>query len=243
MKKAILLTIIAVFCLIPLTVSAELKGAQYDIAKKNASGGERPVVIKDPDENKAVGYIIYADLNDDGEKDMVIAYKIRKDDKAAEEAVSPYKQVVSVDVIVAGKKHTGFITQELAYVYNPTPYVTVKKGKVFLMMFDGIDNKEGPDTLYTVQCRGFNDDKTSKYQTVKMPWELLLYDFSDALTFVEFESKTKESRGVYFIRPVPDNAAWPKIPVKKIEEFGEKVSERKAQIFWEYGPSTTWGKE
>jgi hypothetical protein len=243
-KYIILTLVIAMFMTLPTLCLAEIKGAQYEIAKKHASPGQKPVVIKDPDEGKAVGFLLYADLDGDGEQEIIIPYKERKDDDAAEEAVSPYKQVISIDIIEKGKKRKGFITQEVAYVYNPSPHVTVKGGKVFLMVFDGIEKKEGPDTLYAIQCRGLDDSKASKYQSVKMPWELILYPVSQkALTVTEFFTKTKESRGVYFIRPVPQKAPWPRIPVASIEELGKKIQERKGQIFWEYGPSTSWGKE
>ena len=153
-----------------------------------------------------------------------------------------------IDVIQGDKKIKGLIKLDLGYVRKPKPHITVQKlfknelPKVVVMVYDGIDKKRGPDTMYTLAYNGFDKNdwkkREKKFETVKMPWEFIFKKFSPEPTINEFVTDTKINSGIFYIRTLEKDSKWPKISMKKVNTFLKELSDYKKQIYWEYGPST-----
>ncbi len=228
------------------SLASYTKGSQYEIAEKYADPGQAPLVIFDPEEGKAIGYIIYANLDGMPGDEIIIPYSRRVPEREMENKGSFYPQEISIDVISGKKKIRDFIKVPLDYVRTPKPYIAVKKmflnetPKVFLMVYDGFGKTRGPDRKYVLLYNGLHkaDKKREKkqFETARMPWRFILYRFNRTVpTVTEFHSKLKHSAGFFYIYTLEKGAGWPKIPVKKIKEFGEKVRKYQPHIYWEYG--------
>lgn len=229
--------------IIPAWLSAGMiKGTQLETAQKYADKDESPVIFFDPGSGDAKGYILYADLNDDGENELIIPYRIHKTDEAIEDNADIYRQTLSVDVVSNGKKFRGMLEVDLAYAYSPIVYLTSLKisgnelPKVFLMVNDGVKKKDKKLTLmYSSYDKKDRKREQKIFETDKMPWELILYQFDPATpTITEFDIKYDQSYGKYYIRPLdgPDKSV--RVSADSMKKFEEQVKKTRNDIFFEY---------
>ncbi len=247
MKYKTYMFIMILILFIPYILFSYLQGSQYKIAQKYADPDQIPVVFFDPETGEALGYMMYAELDGEPGEEIIIAYRSKKSEEERENKASIYKQYFTIDVIQNGKKIRGFIEAGLTYIRTPQPYITVNKiagdelPKIFLMIFDGIEEKNirAADRRYLILYNGFdeNDKKRKNHQflSVKMPWRFILHQFSDTPTINLFESKIEESTGRFYIKTLDENAEWPKIPMSKIRAFEEEVRKYQPHIYWEFG--------
>jgi len=247
MKYKINIFLILFILFIPYVLFSYLKGSQFQIAQKYADEDQLPVVFFDPETGEALGYIMYAELDGEPGEEIIIAYRSKKSDIEREDKASIYKQYFSVDIIQNGKKIRGFIEAGLTYSRTPQPYITVNKiaqdelPKVFLMIFDGIEDKKvsPPDRRYLILYNGFDKNdrerKNHQFLSVKMPWRFILFQFSDTPTINLFETKIEESTGKFYIKTLDENAQWPKIPMSKIRSFEDDLRKYQPHIYWEFG--------
>ncbi len=232
------------FILFFLSIFVNASDSQIDIAKKYASEGRTPVMILNPEDGKNVGYLLYFDLDGDSREEIIIPYKIRKSEKEVENKASPYKQYISIDIVKGGEIIRDFIKVELAYTYTPKPYIIIKRipenelPKIFLMINDGVSKEKGPDCKFQLIFKSFDKEYIDirKFETVKMPWRFILYQFSGTPTINEFYTLSKEGKGIFYIRTLRKKEKWPEIPMSKINEFLGNLKEYKKQFSWEYGP-------
>ncbi len=219
-----------------------IKGSQYELAKKYADKDQAPVVYFDPETGAALGFILYADLDGKEGEELIIPYRIRKGIREIEDKADPAPQILSVDIVQDGKKIRGFMEVDLAYVREPRPHLTVRKikegelPKLFLLVYDGFD--KGHDAKFSLLYNSFDkaDKEREKYfETIKMPWDFLLYQFLEKPSVIEFHTKLRESFGRYYIRALDKNYEIPEIPQEKINEFNEKLAKYRKEIYWEYG--------
>ncbi len=242
-KMAILLVLLM---MLPCAAFSFVKGSQHDTAKKWADPDQAPVVMFDPGTGAALGYILYADLDGIEGDEIIIPYRIRISDKTREDKALIYTQNLSIDIVRGDKKIRGFIEIALAYTRAPKPYVKASNlipgetPKVLLMIYDGIDKEKlsQADKRCTILWNGLDpaDQKREKqeFETVKMPWRLILHQFSGTPTITEFYSKTETSSGKFYVRTLLKGAEWPKIPMKNIKAFEEEVRKYQPRIFWEF---------
>lgn len=241
--KKVFIFFILIFC----NIFSVIYGNQFNIARKYADEIRTPVMILDPEDGKKIGYILYYDLDEDGEKEIIIPYKIKKKEAEIENKASPYKQYLTIDIVKANEIIRDLIKVELAYTRTPFPYIFIKKipenelPKIFLMIYTGISKEKGPDCKYELIFKSFDkkDVDIRKFETVKMPWQFILYQFSETPTINEFYTLSKEGKGIFYIRTLKKEDKWPEISMKKIDEFIKKLQEYKKQITWQYGPLTS----
>lgn len=244
-KKIIFFIIILFF--IPYIVFSYLHGSQFKVAQKYADPDQVPVVFFDPETGAALGYIMYAELDDQPGDEIIIAYRTKKSTEEKENKALIYKQYFTIDIIQNGKKIRGFIEASLAYTRTPKPYIIVNKiakdelPKVFLMIFDGIEDKKvsPPDRRYLILYNGFDKKdrirKKHQFLCAKMPWRFILYQFSEIPTINLFETKIEESSGRFYIMTLDENEQWPKIPMSKIRDFEKELRKYQPHIYWECG--------
>lgn len=247
MKYKINIIIIFLFLFNPCFLFSYLQGSQFKIAKQYADPDQIPVVFFDPETGEALGYLMHAELDGQPGDEIIIAYRSRKSEEERENKALIYKQYFTIDVIQNGKKIRGFIEAGLTYIRTPQPYITVNKiahdelPKVFLMVFDGIEEKKvsPPDRRYLILYNGFdkNDRERKNHQffSVRMPWRFILFQFSSTPTINLFETNTEESSGRFYIKTLDENAQWPKIPMSEIRDFEEKLKKYQPHIYWEFG--------
>lgn len=240
--KKILLTIIAVIIFLPSTVFCGLiKGSQFDAAAKYADHDEAPVVFFDPGTGDAGGYVIYADINNDGVNEMIIPYRIHKDLAKIEDNADIYRQTLSIDVVLGGKKFRGLMEIDLTYNFTPKVYLTVKslnpneQPKIFVMVKDGVKKK---DTKFTLMYNSY--DKKDKgreqkiFETDKMPWEILLYQFDKtAPTITEFDINYEQNYGKYYVRPLDGPDKTVKVSAASLKQFEAELKKARNDIFFE----------
>jgi len=220
---------------------------QLEIAKRYSNEGRSPVKILNPENGKEIGYILYSDLDEDGKSEIIIPYKIKKSEVEIENSASPYRQILTIDIVKDNEIIRDFIKVELAYSYTPKPYIITKKipenelPKVFLLINDGVSKEKGPDCKYDLIFKSMDKKNFDirKFETVKMPWKFILYQFSEVPTVNEFFTLSKEGKGVFYVRILRKEDKWPKIPLSKIDEFIKELKNFKPQINWQYGPSAT----
>lgn len=241
------LTFILFLLFVPSIIFSYLKGSQYQIAQKYADPDQIPVVFFDPETGAALGYLMYADIDGEPGDEIIIAYRSKQSEINREEKASIYKQYFSIDVVQNGKKLRGFIEVGLTYSRTPQPYITVERisplelPKVFLMIFDGIEEKNvrAADRRFLILYNSFdpNDKKRKNHQflSVKMPWRFILFQFSATPTINLFETKIEEATGRFYIKTLDENAPWPEIPMSKIRKFEEDLRKYQPQIYWEFG--------
>jgi hypothetical protein len=241
MKKTIL-TIIAAVVLFPSVLfCGYIKGGQFAMAQKYADKDEAPVVFFNPGNGDAGGYIIYADLNNDGVNEMIIPYRIHKSLEKVEDNADIYRQTLSIDVVQKGKKYRGILQIDLAYNYTPKVYLTVKSlkrnelPKIFVMVNDGVKKK---DTKFTLMYNSY--DKKDKgreqkiFETEKMPWELILYQFDrSAPTITEFDINYEQSHGKYYIRPLDGPDKTVRVSPEAMTKFEAELKKARNDIFFE----------
>jgi len=244
-KKNIFILIFLFF--VPCILFSYLEGSQFKIAKKYADPDQIPVVFFDPETGEALGYIMYAELDGQPGEEIIIAYRSKKSEEEREEKASIYKQYFTIDIVRNGKKTRGFIETGLTYARTPQPYVTINKiaqnelPKVFLMIFDGIEDKNvsPPDRRYLILYNGFDKNdrerKNHQFLSARMPWRFILFQFCDVPTINLFETKTEESSGRFYIKTLDEKAEWPKIPMSKIRNLEEELRKYQPHIYWEYG--------
>ncbi len=233
-----------IFIFIYFNIFSQNQENQFNIAKKYADKSRTPVMILNPEDGKKIGYILYYDLDEDGEKEIIIPYKIKKTESEIENKASPYRQYLAIDIVKKQEIIRDFIKVELAYTYTPKPYIFIKRipenelPKIFLMINNGISKEKGPDNKYELIIKSFNKEyfDIRKFETVKMPWQFILYQFSNTPTINEFYTLAKEGKGIFYIRTLKKEDRWPKIPISKIKEFSTKLHEYRKEISWEYGP-------
>jgi hypothetical protein len=242
MRKKFVFSAIITIILFPAVIfGGYIKGNQYDSAIKYADKDEAPVVFFDPGTGGAGGYILYADVNNDGENEMIIPYRIHKTDKSVEDNADIYRQTLSVDVVVAGKKFRGIMEIDLTYAYTPKVYLTVKSvsktemPKIFMMINDGVKKK---DTKFTLMYNSYDkkdkDRQQKIFETDKMPWEAILYQFdSSAPTITEFDINYEQNYGKYYIRPLDGPDKIIKVSPESIKKFEEELKKIRNDIFFE----------
>src|SRR6056297_1115428 len=207
-KKALMAAVVIVLAAGHLFSYA--KGSQYEIAEKYADPGQAPLVMFEPEEGKALGYIIYANLDGKPGEEIIIPYSRRVPEREMENKAGFYPQEISVDIISGENKIRGFIKAPLDYVRTPKPYTAVRKmflnetPKVFLMVYDGFGKTKGPDRKYILLYNGLDsaDKKRDRkqFETARMPWNFILYRFNRKVpTVTEFHSKLKHSAGFFYI--------------------------------------------
>jgi len=225
-----------------LAFATMIKGSQYELAKKHADKDEAPVVFFDPETGAALGFVLFADIDGNEGDEMIIPYRIRKGIREIEDKADPAPQILSIDVIQGDKKIRGFIEIDLAYVREPKPHLTARQikenelPKLFLLVYDGFD--KGHDARFSLLYNSFDQaDKAREksFETVKMPWDFMLYQFYDKPSIVEFNTKLKQSFGQYYIRPLDKGTEVPEISQEKLSEFSEKLGKYRKEIYWEYG--------
>ena len=240
MKKTLIIIFAALF--IPSALfCGYIKGSQFDTAKKWADKDEAPVVFFDPGTGSAGGYIVYADLNDDGVNEMIIPYRIHKSLKSIEDNADIYRQTLSIDVVQGDKKFRGLLEIDLTYNYTPKVYLTVKSliknelPKIFVMINDGVKKK---DTKFTLMYNSY--DKKDKgrdqkiFETDKMAWELLLYQFDKAApSIVEFDINYEQSYGKYYIRPLDGPDKTIRVSAEAMAKFEAELKKARNDIFFE----------
>jgi hypothetical protein len=243
MKNKLVFIFLTLLIIIPAGLSAGMiKGSQYDTAVKYADKDESPVVFFDPGSGDAKGYILYADLNASGENEMVIPYRIHKTDDAIEDKADIYRQTLSVDVVSAGKKFRGMMSVDLAYSYTPRVYLTADKisenelPKVFLMVNDGVDKKSKKMTLmYSSYDKKDKAREQKIFETDKMPWELILYQFDPSIpTITEFDINYEQNYGKYYIKPLDDPSKSVRVPPASMKKFEDALKDARHDIFFEY---------
>ncbi|GEM_PF-1129231 len=235
---------LCIFILFFLNVLINANDNQINIAKKYASDGRTPIMILNPEDGKNIGNLLFFDLDGDGREEIIIPYKIRKSDKEVENSVSPYKQYLTIDIVKGNEIIRDFIKIELTYTYTPKPYIIIKKipqnelPKIFLMINDGVSKEKGPDCKFQLIFKSFDKEYIDirKFETVKMPWRFILYQFSETPNINEFYTVSKEAKGIFYIRTLRKKDEWAKIPMSKIKEFLGILNEYKKQFSWEYGP-------
>lgn len=241
MKKTLTISI-AVISLLPAFVfCGYIKGSQFDTAIKFADKDEAPVVFFDPGTGDAGGYIVYADINNDGVNEMIIPYRIHKNERKVEDNADIYLQTLSVDVVQGDKKYRGLLEIDLTYNHTPKVYLTVKSlsanemPKIFVMVNDGIKKK---DTKFTLMYNSY--DKKDKrrqqkiFETDKMPWELLLYQFDkDSPTIVEFDINYEQNYGRYFLRPLDGPDRTIRVLPEAMAKFEAELKKTRNDIFFE----------
>lgn len=243
--KKILLAAFFVFCA-ALCAASSASLNQSETAKKYASEGETPVVIFDPGSGKALGFLLFGNLDNEADEELVIPYtrRVRASDK--ENRALTHNQQLLVYIIKNGKKIGPIISADIEYIRRPRPYIKIERvfrneaPKVFLMVYDGLDKGRGPDSIHTIFWNGLSSEDLKRerisFSTVLMPWDFLLYRFSDDTpTVTEFERSTREGHGKFYIHTLEKGAAWPQIPVRKIRAFEAEVRKYQEQIYWEYG--------
>jgi len=246
---AVITTIFLAAILLPAAIFALMQGSQYETAKKWADPDEAPCVMFDPETGSALGYIKYADLEGTGTgtEDIIIPYRVRIKEETREAKASVYTQTLSIDIVRGGKKVRGFIEIDLAYSRAPKPYITVadifagEMPKIFLMVYDGVDKEKvsQADKRCTILWNGVDqkDQKREKqeFETVKMPWRLILHKFNSGTPVItEFYSNTEESAGKFYIHTIEKDTKWPDIPMAKIKAFEDEVRKYQPDMFWEF---------
>lgn len=243
-KKTILL--IGLLMIAALIIASPAAMNQSETAKKYASQGESPVVIFDPDGGRALGFLLFGNLDDEPDEELVIAYSKRVKESEKENKALTYNQQLLVYIIKSGQKLGPIIVSDIEYIRKPRAYVKIEKvfagesPKVFLMVYDGLDKGKGPDNVHTIFWNGMSPKDLERehqtFSTVIMPWKFILNNFSaDTPTVTVFERNTRESHGKFYIQTLEKEAEWPKIPMKKIKEFEDEVRKNQEHIFWEYG--------
>jgi hypothetical protein len=221
------------------------KGNQYNIAKKYADNDEAPVVMFEPDSGAAMGFVMYAHMDNDPEEVIIIPYRIRKSDVEVDTRASIAPQILSVDVVRKGKKIRGFLEIDLAYTRAPKPCLTVRKlaenefPKLFLLVDDGFE--KGWDKNYVLLFNSFDPkdrDRKKEFNTVKLAWDLILKQFGGPPTINEFRTKLEENYGQFYVRLLDKDAKWPKITEEQVEQFKKELQKAKPDIYWEYGYKT-----
>ncbi len=243
--KAFSLVSVFIFCAALCTASSASLN-QNETAKKYAAEGETPVVIFDPDNGKALGFLLFGNLDNEPDEELVIPYtkRVRETDK--ENKALTHNQQLLVYIIKKGEKIGPIISADIELIRRPRPYIKIEKvfkkepPKIFLMVYDGIDKGRGPDNIHTILWNGMAPEDLKRehasFATVIMPWKFLLHRFSDDTpTITEFERNTRESHGKFYIRTLEKDAPWPKIPLRKIKAFEDDVRKYQEQIYWEYG--------
>ena len=239
-NRVIFLTLLII---IPAAIFAALpKGTQLETAQKYADKDESPVVFFDPGSGDAKGYILYADLNDSGENALIIPYRIHKSDEEIENKADIYRQTLSVDVVTGGKKFRGMLEVDLAYSYSPIVYLTSLRiinnelPKVFLMVSDGVKKKDKKLTLmYSSYDKKDKNREQKIFETDKMPWEMILYQFdSSTPTITEFDINYEQSYGKYYIRPLDGPDKTVRVSPESMKKFEEQVKKTRNDIFFEY---------
>jgi hypothetical protein len=241
MKKTFAILMAFIFLLPAFLFCGYIKGSQFDIAKKFADKDEAPVVFFDPGTGDAGGYIVYADINNDGANEMIIPYRIHKNIGKAENNADIYLQTLSVDVVQGDKKYRGLLEIDLTYNYTPKVYLCVKSlsanelPKIFVMVNDGVKKK---DTKFTLMYNSY--DKKDKerqqkiFETDKMPWELLLYQFDKASpAIVEFDINYEQNYGKYFIRPLDGSDRTIRVSPEAMTKFEAELKKTRNDIFFE----------
>jgi hypothetical protein len=244
MKKT--LTILLLLLAPAFVYCGMLKGSQFDTAKKYADKDEAPVVFFDPGSGDAKGYILYADLNGDGENEMVIPYRVRKPLAEIEDKADIYPQILSVDVVTGEKKFRGFFEVELAYNHTPKVYMTSKAlaenalPKVFLMVSDGIKKKESVmdqkmNLMYNSYDKADKKREQKVFETDKMPFEMILYQFdSSEPTITEFDINYEQSYGQFYIRPLDNPEKSVRVSEEAMKKFEDELKNTRNDIFFEY---------
>ena len=244
-RSKIIITAVLFVFLLPGIALCLVKGNQFSIAAKYADSDQIPVVMFDPETSAALGYIMDADIDGKPGDELIIPYRIRITEKEKEDKALTIDQYLTVDVIRNGKKIRGVLKVEISYIRAPRPHITVRKifrketAKIFLMVYDGIGIERGPDRKHTLVYNGFHKNdrkrKQPEFETVRMPWKFILYQFSrNVATITEFHSNLKHSAGQFYIRTVDPEAKWPKIPMKKIKKFEAIVKKYQPHVYWEY---------
>jgi len=173
---------------------------------------------------------------------MVIPYRIHKTDDAIEDKADIYRQTLSVDVVSAGKKFRGMMSVDLAYSYTPRVYLTADKisenelPKVFLMVNDGVDKKSKKMTLmYSSYDKKDKAREQKIFETDKMPWELILYQFDPSIpTITEFDINYEQNYGKYYIKPLDDPSKSVRVPPASMKKFEDALKDARHDIFFEY---------
>lgn len=244
MKKIVFLSVIMVITAALAASPAVMN--QSETAKKYASEGESPVVIFDPDGGRALGFLLFGNIDNEPDEELIIAYSKRVKESERENKALTHNQQLLVYIIKNGEKLGPIIVSDIEYIRKPRAYVKIEKvyknepSKVFLMVYDGLDKGKGPDNVHTVFWNGMSpadlEREHQTFSTVIMPWKFILNKFStDTPTVTVFERNTRESHGKFYIQTLEKGAEWPKIPMKKINEFEEEVRKHQEHIFWEYG--------
>ncbi|HDQ26842.1 MAG TPA: hypothetical protein ENN43_08885 [bacterium] len=244
--KRIVFAVLTAVIFANVLLGAAIRGSQYNTAKKYADPDQRPCVMYDPETGNALGFIIYADIDNTPGDEMIMAYSSKISEARREETADFNKQYLSIDVVRNEKKIRGVIEVELAYARSASPYVTVAEmfpgeaKKIFLMIYDGVNKRgRGPDTYYQLLWNGFDpkdrEREKTRFETVRMPWRFILNRFNPNVpTVTEFESVTAHGYGKFYIRTLEKNAPWPQIPTKNIKALEEEVRKYQSHIFWEY---------
>jgi len=226
-----------------LSFCGMLKGSQYDAAMKYADSDEAPVIFFDPGTGDAKGYILYADINGDGVNEMIIPYRVRKSLKEIEDKADIYPQVLSVDVVSGEKKFRGLFEVDLAYDHTPKVYLTTRKlstgelPKVFVMVSDGVKKRDLKLVLmYNSYDKADKKREQKVFETDKMPFELILYQFDQTEpTITEFDINYEQNYGKFYIRPLdgPDKSV--KVSDEAMEKFENELKKTRNDIFFESG--------
>ncbi len=219
-----------------------IKGGQEETARKLADKDETPVVFFDPGTGDAKGYIMYADINGDGNQEKIIPYRIRKPIERIEATADIYPQILSVDVVTGDKKFKGFFEVELAYNHTPKVYLAskaIKEGelpKVFLMVSDGIKKKDLKLTLmYNSYDKADKKREQKVFETDKMPFELILYQFDKSEpTITEFDINYEQNYGKFYIRPLDGPEKTVRVSEGAMKKFEEELKKYRNDIFFEY---------
>ncbi len=239
MKKTFLA--ITAFLLPSLLFCTYIKGGQYDTAMKYADKDEAPVVFFDPGTGDAGGYVIYADLNNDGQNEIIIPYRIHKKESAIEDKADIYRQTLSIDVVQDGKKFRGLLEIDLAYVYTPKVYLNVKSlnagemPKVFVMVSDGVKKNDKKLTLmYNSYDKKDKGREQKIFETDKLPWDLILYQFDkSAPTITVFDINYEEAHGKYYIRPLDGPDKTVRVAPEAMTRFEAELKKARNDIFFE----------
>ncbi len=214
--------------------------------KKFAQPGATPLMNYAPSGGTAQGYVLYADLdgNSFNGSEAIVAYRIRVSDAELETTAGINPQYVEVDVFQNGKKLGSILKIELTYAYTPKIFMTTAKlfknelPKVFIMVYDGVDKT--PDKLYTLMYNGLDPKdkkrKNIKYETVKMPWHMLLNPLNiETPMIMEYSTKLRQGLGYFYPRTVDLDKGTPTLTQTQTQIIKKMAKECKGQLEWENG--------
>jgi hypothetical protein len=246
MKKNI---IVLILILLPCLIFSLGFETQFETAKKYADKDEMPVEFYDPGTSETQGYILYADIDGEQGDEMIIPYRVRHMPKGKKQSVSIYEQHIVVDIIRGEKKISNFINMELAYSRTPIVYLTTRElfngetPKVILMAYDGIENEKNKDKFLTLAYNGFDPKdlkrRNQKFTTIKMPWDLIFYQFDDMVPdIIEYHTLLRERKATFYIRKADKEMPDPFIGQKKMNVLKDMLKEYDKNIQWRWDSKT-----